>query len=182
MKLLKADSYLKGILLLAAGIIVTFLPSALSALFYIAGALIIGFYVVTMIIGKTNGTANVSMTNTIIGIVLGIVVMLFPKLLSFGIPVIVGVVLAISGINGIIKALERKKNGSTWIFNIVAAGVLAIAGVTFIFNPFGTSKTFIKLLGFALIIVGIVIIALTWYRSNNNSSGGVVDVDDYTVK
>lgn len=181
MKIFKADSYFIGIILLAAGIVIAFFPQFLSGLFYIAGAVIIIYNIILLIFGFTRGVSEFSLISSAIGIIFGLAVTAFPKLIAFGLPVIIGICFIVLGIKGILTTIERKRSCKSWILQAVAEAVLIICGILFIFNPFGVTKTFIRLAGIILIIGGIAIIALSCLKNKKSPSSSVIDVEDFSV-
>ena len=181
MKIFKIDSCFRGILLLAAGIVITFFPQFLSGLFYIVGAAVIIYNIILLIIGISCGAAEFSLPGSVFGILFGLAITAFPKLLSFGLPFIVGICLLGSGISGFMNALRAKRAGGSWLFRSVLCAAITVCGIVFVFNPFSVTRAFTRFVGIAFMIIGVVLTAGGWYRYKNAPPSSVIDVDSYTV-
>lgn len=180
MKFFKSEAYLTGAILLAAGIVIAFFPKFLSTLFYIAGAAIIIFNILALIIAGTKGTAALFAAKSISGILIGFLVCAFPTLLSFGLPAVFGIIFSLTGAERIISALQLKKTGRAWIFMAVL-GVISLCFGTFLFfNPFSASTLFRRILGIILIVGGIAVI-VSEYRAKEVPPL-VINIDDFSVK
>lgn len=185
MKLLKFDAYLKGIIFIAAGAAIAFFPNLLSGLFYVAGAAIIIYNIIALILsmlaGISDPSSKIVIPRSVGGILLGIAVAAFPKLLAFGLPVIIGLFFCITGLDRLLAAAEQKKRGGSWWLPAVSGAFSAILGIAFIFNPFSVSRTFTKIMGIIFIIGGVVMLAAA-FRNKNESSSSVIDIDSFTVR
>jgi uncharacterized membrane protein HdeD (DUF308 family) len=182
MKVTKLNNYLKGILVFIAGFIFTFFPHAPSKLFYIVGVAIILYNSVLLVMEILNVLPNV-MSDRITGFIVGIIIMICPKLLAFGIPCIVGIFLIVAGGNGISNAVAISKgNGGNWLGRMLVSIGMCILGIVFIFNPFGTSVVFTRIIGVLLMVVGAAMIFTVYYHTKNAPPDSVIDVNNFSVK
>lgn len=184
MKKIKLDAYLKGILLLVIGIFIIFLPSLLSGLFYFLGAALIIYSIITMAIGISKGRYSTSIPKAVIEIIIGFAIIVLPKFLKIGIPIIIGFFFLLSGVNRIFNAIEnRQNNPRIWVSSAISALLLIVCGLFFITNPAHVSGTFITIVGAVFIIGGLSVIALQYLRSKAPSDdNSVIDINDFSVK
>lgn len=181
MKFLKFDAYVKAMLVIAAGAAIAFFPQFISGLFYIAGAAVIIYNIIAMIVGIVKGLGAFVIPRSAGGILIGIAVTIFPKLLTFGLPVIIGVFLCVTGLERLLTAAEIKKHGGSWGLTAISGACSAILGIIFIFSPFSVSRTFIKLVGIAFIIAGIIML-IAAYRGKDGDASSVIDIDNFSVR
>ncbi|MBQ8297889.1 MAG: DUF308 domain-containing protein [Ruminococcus sp.] len=181
MKFIKSDAYFTGILLIAAGFFIIFLPDLLSALLYIAGIAIIVFSVAKLIGGQR---ASADISKTVGEVLVGIAVLALPKLLSVGVPIIIGLCLLISGIGRLLRLLEIRKYGSVKAASVIASAVLIVLGLLFILMPGRMSHSFINIAGILFIAAGIAVILFSNRKNKNKSSydDSVINVDGYSVR
>lgn len=180
MKFFKSEAYLTGAILLAAGIVIAFIPKFISTLFYIAGAAMIIYNIILLILSCTKGTAPIFAAKSISGILIGFLVCAFPTLLSFGLPVVFGIVFSLTGAERIISALQLKKTGRPWLFMAVLGVIALCFGAFLFFNPFSASALFKRILGIILIAGGIAVIVSELRAKEAPPS--VIDIDDFSVK
>ena len=166
----------KGTIMIVSGIIVTFFPSIISKLFYLIGMAVIIFCVINIIKSLVSGNP-VSVISNVIGICVGSAITSLPYFMKTIIPLTVGIILAVNGIDYIGKAIS---NTGSRILNIILAVVALGLGCMLLFN-------LVKAGNITRIIAGLVMIATGAYdffigrNSDNGNGSGIVDVDSYTV-
>ena len=86
----------------------------------------------------------------------GLLLLLFTNLIIGILPLIVGLVIAVSGAMGVGRALVWRKAGwpMQWLQLLLSACTVAL-GVSIVFSPVSAANTVVSLLGAALILVGI---------------------------
>ncbi|MBP3249306.1 MAG: DUF308 domain-containing protein [Ruminococcus sp.] len=177
---MKYNGYTKGVLLIVAGLLIAFFPGLISGIFYTIGGIILAFSIVSLIAGIGAFGGKIFGGGSIAGIIIGIVIISLPSLVHIGIPLIAGVVFASTGLERLFTAIQAKKLGKNWIISLVAAIVLLLIGGTLMFHPVKTGTAARILLGAALVGVGVF---NSFVDSKNSSdTGGIIDVDSYTVK
>ncbi len=187
MKIFNVTGYVKPVLMIIAGIILAFVPGFISGIFYIIGGTIIILNIITLLSGVLSvAAAPVAVPKAIIGIIIGLLIIAVPTIISFSLPFVVGILLCISGISRVVRALGSKISGNNKTLNIIVGAVVAVSGLLLCLNPFGSTGIFLKVVGIILIIAGIVSLANNADNNNGSrkNSGGasdVVDVD-YSVK
>lgn len=183
MKIIRANELFKGLLLIIAGLVIAILPGFISSVFYTIGIIIILFNAILLIIGYMNNPQNITASKHIFGIITGAVIFFFPKLLSFGLPVIIGISICIFGFEKLIKAVEMKKiSDNKWIIHLIISTLSIIIGLYFVFNPFKISTKFRILIGIIIIILGCAKVIYNYKFSNSQDDSGIVDIDKFTIR
>lgn len=183
MKNLKINDYLSKILLIIAGIVIAVLPQFLSGMFYAIGLIVLFLNMFTLLFSMHKKSAALLVPKSVFGVIVGFLIMMFPRLLSFGLPVIIGICLCIFGFERILKALDYKKMASPWIIQMILSFVITIVGIYFIFNPFSISNSIRRIIGILIIIYGIVSLVLSCRRNKNNNDNNstIINIDDYSI-
>lgn len=175
----KYTSLTKGIMMIAAGLLIAFFPGIISRIFYIIGAAVICFSIVRLFMGTSSGLGRSLITGNILGIIIGAGIILLPNICTTGIPMIAGIIMGISGIERIFTAIEIYRVRGKWQMKAAIGILLIIAAGVFIFHPFSVSRWF-------RIIIGLVIIAIGSFNvftdlNNPAPEPKIIDVDSYTV-
>ncbi|MBQ8959771.1 MAG: DUF308 domain-containing protein [Ruminococcus sp.] len=174
---MRYNGYTKGVLLIVAGLMIAFFPGLISGIFYTIGGIILAFSIVSLFAslgGRAFGGGS------IVGIVIGIVIISLPSLVHIGIPLIAGAVFASSGLERLFAANQARKIGKNWIVSLIAAIVLLLVGGVLIFHPVKTGTAARILLGAALVGVGVFNSFVD--SKNAPGPGDIIDVDSYTVR
>lgn len=183
LKKIKIDSYAKGIVLLVVGIFVLFLPKLLSGLFYFAGAALIIYSIISMALGISWGTYATSIPKAIVEICIGFALIVFLRFVGIGVPIILGILFLMSGVDGFFSAIEKRRlNPKRWISSAVSSVLLVVCGLFLITNPVNVGSFIVKAVGIILLVGGIALIALEFLRSKKPpEDDSVIHVDDYSV-
>lgn len=182
MKISNAGYLVKGISLILGGAVIAFFPGIISWMFYVIGIIVIVSCIISLI--SSLGSGNGMMISTSIGgIIVGVVIMLLPKIVSASIPVIGGIVFGFLGLKRIITALsssvpehKRKANGITGTIFIVLALIL-------ILNPFEITRIACVIIGLVMVAYGAfnLYVAHVIKQRNENSSSGIIDINNFTI-
>jgi uncharacterized membrane protein HdeD (DUF308 family) len=182
MKKNKFDSLFIGLLSLVSGIILTFRPSLISTLFYIAGAGLIIYNIFVMALGISDGKTSIYVPKGISGIIIGIAMIILPKFISVGVPIVIGFFFLLMGLKNLFEALENKKEKKIMTFSdIFSSLLLIVCGLFFITNAGRVSSAFVKLVGIVLIIVGVAILAIIFLRTKAPKDDDVIEIEDYSI-
>lgn len=183
---MKIDNFsyiLKGILLAVSGVLIAFFPGVITWIFYIAGGIIIAGSILTLLGGLSGGDAGGLFGASIIGVIIGLLVIALPNFIMVKIPIIAGIVFGIMGIVRLIKGLSSKTPQDKRIVNIILAVIVLIISLFLIFNPFEASSIVRVIIG--LIMIGFAIfnfiVAYMISQRNKNLNPDIIDVDSFTV-
>lgn len=158
LKRVKADVILSALLCIALGIVIIAWPEQTIDIFCrviavgmgIMGVVYLVHYFTNRLIHPFSGILGLAV------LLVGVWIFLKPGSLFSLIPIVIGVILAIHGIQDIKLAIEAKRNQyEKWWTMLIIALVSLIFGVVCIVNAFGIVKLATQLIGIALIYDGI---------------------------
>ncbi len=154
---LKKQQLLSSVVTLAIGIILLVVPNLVAEMLVkIIGASLFIIGGTRVIFAATRKPPVISVYGIIlaaIGLALVISSNFIVNAVNIILRITVGLLLAIYGINGVISALELKKNGTrAWIFHVVVSAVAIGAGVSSLLNSFNASGVFTQIIGAVMVI------------------------------
>lgn len=160
----------KGTIMIVSGIIVAFLPSIISKLFYLIGMAIIIFCVINIIKSLIGGNP-VTIFPNVIGILVGGAVTSLPHFVQQIIPLTVGLILVFNGLDYVGKAIS---NIGSRILNIIMAVIALGLGCTLLFH-------LVQAGNITRIIAGLVMIGAGAYdfftgHKSGGSNGNIIDI------
>lgn len=154
-KRVKMDAILSAILCIVLGVVLIAWPGEtinIVCKVLAAGLIILGIVEIFSYITNKGGY----MFTGALGLIVGVWIFLKPGSIVSLIPIVIGVILAVHGVQDVKMALESKNGGYDrwWIMLIIA--IISIAfGVLCIVNAFGMVKLAMQFVGAALIYDGI---------------------------
>ena len=158
LKRIKADIIVSALLCIALGIVLLVWPAEtidvfckiLAAGLIIMGGVDIASYFMNRSIHPFAGALG------LIVLLIGIWIFLRPESIVSLIPIVIGVILCVHGIQDLKLAIETKRNGyEKWWSMLIIAAVSLVFGVLCIVNAFGMVKLALQFIGIALIYDGI---------------------------
>lgn len=184
MKIINNDRLYLGIFLLITGIFLTFAMGLISALFYIGGAALIIYNVFYMAAGITSDKSKIYIPKGVTGIIIGIVMLILPRFIKIGLPVIAGLFFVLAGVSGFFNALEKYSNDiKRRASGILSSIFFVVCGLFIITNPSTISGWVLKLISIGFILLGIGIIASTLSKKKKqDTSQDVIEIDDFNIK
>ena len=168
----KAIRLITGAIIIAVGLLLLIKPAtSLVTVCYILG---IGAAVkgILKIIESKKSDNTGSMISGISTLVLALVLFLHPRFLLSIFPVIIG--LCILGY-GIFSLLSRKSPG---IFSKIIPVVAIITGITVIVVPFKFAEALTSVTGFALLIIGILLIISDFVSNKYSDKHNIPKISD----
>lgn len=180
MKISNAGYIAKGVLFTLLGITIAFLPNIITMFFYILGGIIIISCIGTLLSSGGNGVMSGA---SIGGIIVGVLVILLPKIIEASVPVIAGILFIVYGLKQLHKAWKSDKSKDNRIITAVFGALIIGIGIFLILNPFDAGKIARTAIGIAIILLGAFnfLVAYTIAQRNKNSSSNVIDVSDFNV-
>jgi uncharacterized membrane protein HdeD (DUF308 family) len=102
------------------------------------------------------GLFGLHLITSMVPAVLGVILILQPRITASILPFIMGIILMIYGIAGIEKSISLKQWGyNDWWLNLIVAILTIIFGLVAVINPFETATALIMAIGAMLMVVGI---------------------------
>lgn len=157
-KRVKADAIMSAVLCIALGVVLIVWPGEtidIVCKVLAAGLIILGGVELFSYITNRNGYMFTGILGLIV-LIIGVWIFLKPSSIVSLVPIVIGVILAVHGVQDVKMALESKNGGydKWWIMLIIA--IISIAfGVLCIVNAFGMVKLAMQFVGVALIYDGI---------------------------
>ena len=159
-------SKLGGILSMAvmilAGLVLLFKPGeALETAGRIIGIALLVYGIISivgyLVLKSGNEQSAGELIWGIVAAVAGIIIMIGPKFLIDIFPMVMGVLIAASGVRNLIRAISVKRaGGSGWGTLILLSIITVLLGVLVFFNPFKTMTVLVRIIGAILLYNGIV--------------------------
>lgn len=157
-KRVKADAIMSAVLCIALGVVLIVWPGEtidIVCKVLAAGLIILGGVELFSYITNRNGYMFTGILGLIV-LIIGVWIFLKPSSIVSLVPIVIGVILAVHGVQDVKMALESKNGGYDrwWIMLIIA--IISIAfGVLCIVNAFGMVKLAMQFVGAVLIYDGI---------------------------
>lgn len=158
MKRIKADVILSALVCIVLGIVLLVWPSETIDIFcrvlavglIIMGVVDLGSYFMNRSIHPFAGVLG------FIVVLVGIWIFIQPESIVSLVPIVIGVILCVHGIQDLKLAMETKGNGyEKWWSMLIIAAISLVFGVLCIVNAFGMVKLALQFIGIALIYDGI---------------------------
>lgn len=167
LKELKWDALLKGMLYILLGVVAFLIPETMEkTLAYLIAVVLILAGAVSMVCYLLRSAQDNYYRNDflygLVGIALGIIVLYKIELIISLVPVILGIMVLISGCAKLQDVIDMKRidsgrrtNSNNWIVLLVIAGIDVLFGVLLIANPFKAATILFRLIGAGLVFSGI---------------------------
>lgn len=158
MKRIKADIILSALVCIALGVVLLVWPTETIDIFcrvlavglVVMGVVDLGSYFMNRSIHPFAGVLG------FIVILVGIWIFIQPASIVSLVPIVIGVILCVHGIQDLKLAIETKGNGyEKWWSMLIIAAVSLVFGVLCIVNAFGMVKLALQFIGIALIYDGV---------------------------
>lgn len=169
LKELKWDALLKGVLYILLGLAAFLIPETMEkTLAYLLAGVLILAGAVSMVCyllrdAKQNYYRN-DFLYGLIGIALGVIVLYKIELIISLVPVILGIMVLISGCAKLQDVIDIKRlNSGNWIALLVIAVIDIVFGILLITNPFKAASILFRLIGAGLIFSGITDCVVIFY-------------------
>lgn len=155
LKEMKKNKILTATVMIILGAFMLIWPGIVSrSICYFLGAVLI-FFGITKIIAYVKLTevgffSKVLLLFSILMILLGVALFIKPDFFSSIIPILVGICVLLESINGFMSYFQEKD-----IAILIRALLLLAFGILLLWNPFGATQVFIRIIGIYLILDGI---------------------------
>lgn len=178
MKISTSDYITKGFALVISGVLIGFFPNIISWIFYILGGIIVLSSVFMLLGGVNSGMDGTLAGSSIAGIIVGVIVLLLPRVISVGIPIVAGIVFIIYGISRLSKLFKRGEDKNVNKISLAFSLVLLAFGIFLLFRPFSAGTVARIIIGIILIILGVFnfYVAHMIRIRNKNTAPDIIDV------
>ena len=153
------SSLISSVCLSILGLLLIFEPTAvIVSISYIIGAVLIAMGVLgAMRYFYAEIKSIIDIVYGVVTVILGIVVILYPNAIAKIIPYIMGILIIVSSVTKIQYAITLKKyNNEMWKSSLIISLITLIFGLFLVFNPFAAAEFVLKLVGWIILIYGIL--------------------------
>jgi uncharacterized membrane protein HdeD (DUF308 family) len=172
LKELKWDAMLKGVLYILLGFVALVVPETMEkTLGYLLGIVLIvagGVSIIGYLIREAheNYYRN-DFVYGLAGIVIGIIVLLKVEIIISLIPLLLGILVTISGCAKLQDVVDMKRmNYGNWVLMLILSLINLALGLVLIFNPFKAAELLFRIIGIGLIYSGVTDCVTTIYFAN----------------
>lgn len=179
----KTGGLLRAVVAIVLGVVMVSFPgSSLIIIVKIVASFLIASGLVTLAFGianRRNGGLGLMVTNTVVDIVLGVIIFMFPAQVANIVMFLIGLMLLIFGFFQIVALVSANKVMPVGIFAFVFPMLCAVGGVLVMVHPFGLGSVITLVAGISLLVYGVSELISTWkmrkamkeYEIRFNTSG-----------
>lgn len=159
LKHIKNNLWLSCVLGIVAGVLLIFFAEKSMLFICMTFGIICTVYGLVRLIAwfaKTHSYSSGDLVGGIIGVAAGSLLLSHPEFIISIIPLIIGIVITVIGINKVKETMDIKNSGyANWGTLIVPALLVLGLGVFIVFNPFDTVTLTVRIIGATLVFNGI---------------------------
>ncbi len=162
----KFSGMLRAVAAIVLGLIMIIMPgTALVLVVKVLAAFLIAAGVVTLIYGvvqRERGALSLTFTNTVVDILIGVLLFIYPQVVAGFIVSLMGVVLLCMGILQIVVLASSARVGGISPMLFLLPVLCTLGGILLLFNPFKSAETFTLIAGLFVLIYGVSEAIATW--------------------
>lgn len=146
-------------------IMVSFPGSSLVVIVKILAAFLIASGLVSLVFGivnRQNGGLALMITNTLVDIILGILIFMFPAEVASIVMFLLGLLIMFFGIFQIVVLMSANRVLPVGIWTFLLPVLCAAGGAMVMFHPFGLGSVITLVAGIALLVYGVSELMATW--------------------
>lgn len=158
----RADNHgvLLSIVMIVLGLLLALWPGHVmtTALTILGIALLVGgaLLIYSWYNGRARSSSVITLSEGILMVVAGLVVLIAPKFLISIVPFVVGALITLNGVFNLAQSLDQRRwNYSRWTMSLVVAILTIVLGVLIMLNPFSTMESLVMAIGIIIIYNGI---------------------------
>ena len=179
----KIDNIVMGILSAVVGVILVIFPgTTLRMIGYLVSAALFLMGIVSIIIYIRRKTEDNFMKNDflkgLVAITLGVCTILKVEVVISLLPLILGIIIIISGCSKLQETIDMARVKS-WLILLIAAIINIALGVLVVCNPFDTMKLLVTIIGIGMIFGGVTDVFITLHiaKKMGGKDKDIIDVD-----
>ena len=162
----KTGGLLRAVVAIVLGVIMVSFPgSSLVVIVKILAAFLIASGLVSLVFGivnRQNGGLALMITNTLVDIILGILIFMFPAAVASIVMFLLGLLVMFCGIFQIVVVLGANRVLPVGIWTFLLPVLCAAGGAMVMFHPFGLGSVITLVAGIALLVYGVSELIATW--------------------
>lgn len=162
----KTGGLLRAVVAIVLGVIMVSFPgSSLVVIVKILAAFLIASGLVSLVFGivnRQNGGLALMITNTLVDIILGILIFMFPAEVASIVMFLLGLLIMFFGIFQIVVLMSANRVFPVGIWTFLLPVLCAAGGAMVMFHPFGLGSVITLVAGIALLVYGVSELMATW--------------------
>ena len=162
----KTGGLLRAVVAIVLGVIMVSFPgSSLVVIVKILAAFLIASGLVSLVFGivnRQNGGLALMITNTLVDIILGILIFMFPAEVASIVMFLLGLLIMFFGIFQIVVLMSANRVLPVGIWTFLLPVLCAAGGAMVMFHPFGLGSVITLVAGIALLVYGVSELIATW--------------------
>ena len=162
----KTGGLLRAVVAIVLGVIMVSFPgSSLVVIVKILAAFLIASGLVSLVFGIVNrqtGGLALMITNTLVDIILGILIFMFPAEVASIVMFLLGLLIMFFGIFQIVVLMSANRVLPVGIWTFLLPVLCAAGGAMVMFHPFGLGSVITLVAGIALLVYGVSELMATW--------------------
>lgn len=162
----KTGGLLRAVVAIVLGVIMVSFPgSSLVVIVKILAAFLIASGLVSLVFGivnRQNGGLALMITNTLVDIILGILIFMFPAEVASIVMFLLGLLIMFFGIFQIVVLMSANRVLPVGIWTFLLPVLCAAGGAMVMFHPFGLGSVITLVAGIALLVYGVSEFMATW--------------------
>ena len=162
----KTGGLLRAVVAIVLGVIMVSFPgSSLVVIVKILAAFLIASGLVSLVFGivnRQNGGLALMITNTLVDIILGILIFMFPAEVASIVMFLLGLLIMFFGIFQIVVLMSANRVLPVGIWTFLLPVLCVAGGAMVMFHPFGLGSVITLVAGIALLVYGVSELMATW--------------------
>lgn len=162
----KFSGWIRAALAVIVGCILVIRPgTSLIFLVKVIAAIMIASGIVSLVYGianRRNGGLGLLLFNTVVDILLGVLLFIFPAAVASFIIILIGAALLVFGVFQIAAMISASSYVKVTAWSFLLPVICAGGGVLLLFRPFDAASTMTLLAGIAILIYGVSELYSTW--------------------
>lgn len=162
----RMSGLLRAVIAIVLGIVMVSFPgTSLIIIVKIVAAFLIASGLVSLVFGivnRQNGGLGLMITNTVVDIVLGALIFMFPAEVASIVMFLLGLLLLFFGVFQLAALLSANRVLPVGAFAFVLPVLCAVGGALVMFHPFGLGSVITLVAGISLLVYGISELISTW--------------------
>ncbi len=163
------SGWIRAAIAVIIGCIMVIKPgTSLMFLVKVMAAILIASGIVSLVYGvanRRNGGLGLLIFNTVVDIVLGVLIFMFPDVVASFVIIVIGVALLVFGIFQIAAMISASAFVPVTAWSFLLPVICAGGGVLLLFKPFDAAATMTLVAGIAILVYGISELFASWKMS-----------------
>lgn len=152
--------------------------------YIVGGSLMIALFpMIKTILDKEKGYLNFTFFIEVFMVVAGLIILVNPEIIASILPILIGIMLLVNGINKLQFSLNLKSsNVNIWSYNLAFSIIIIIIGALFLINPFKGAVIITKIIGAFIIVYSVFDMISLLLISKNVKNVNPVVVKEKNIK